>query len=170
MALSAIGMYGPDYLRRLAVMEEARKPQLDTEDRDARFIESAMADAIPNWGTGVRRIPMDGYPAGTDKKAFEVPTRESMEEFLDYDWTNEREYIIQKYDCEQFAFSLVSALGEKYAVNGIGIVIDWSSRHAYNIYVDPETRDVHLIEPQTDELMEVGEDEMHRLQRGLVLY
>lgn len=165
-------MYGPDYLRKLAVMEEARMPTIETVERKSTFIQKACRNSVEQFGHGVQRLPLDGYnPKDPDKKAYNCITAEGMEKFLKYDWTDKREYIRQRYDCEQFAFSFVAHISEQYNVTNVGVVIDYSSAHAYVAWVppreDPET--LKVIEPQSDEILDPGADDMHQLTRGFIL-
>lgn len=165
-------MYGPEYLRKLAVMEESRKPDLETVERKTQFMQSACKNTVDQFGNGVQRLPLDGYdPANLDKKAYKCITEEGMQKFLDYDWTNKREYIKQTYDCEQFALSFVTHLSEQYNINNVGVVIDYSSAHAYVAWVPPRSDPpaLKVIEPQNDNIMDPGANDMHKLERGYIL-
>ena len=72
-------------------------------------------------------------------------------------------YTPERYDCDDYAFAYKGSMGDEYRLNGVGLVIDWSGKHAYNCLVvapdDPGgLPEVHFLEPQTDGWVRVGPD------------
>lgn len=82
----------------------------------------------------------------------------SQTDFLNivaWDWIDRKQYLKTWYDCENFAFSFKAMVDRRFHLNQVGVVIDWSSSHAYNLVVFP-TGNVMLFEPQTDSLIFIG--------------
>ena len=93
-----------------------------------------------------------------------VPDEELMLHIVN-DWVEKkRDYVAERYDCEDFARSFKCYVVEEYGVNSIGYVLDWFSRHGYNVvvYKSGEEFNVKLFEPQSGKLMRV-EDRSKRL-------
>jgi hypothetical protein len=81
----------------------------------------------------------------------------SLEEFkkiISWDWTDHLHYEINSFDCENFAFYFASRVARMFGINAVGIVLDYSSAHAYNLVILKDSQGVRwmLYEPQTDEL------------------
>lgn len=146
-------------LRQLADQVE-QQHSIRTTQKDGQYIKSELEGYIPNFGDTVNRIPLDG--------TYECAWMSDVIEFLDHEWTDEKEYVKATYDCENFALRLAASAGMN-GFNNIGIVIDWSSSHAYNIAVFGGPRDPILIEPQSDTILDPGDNDMHKLDRGVIL-
>lgn len=91
---------------------------------------------------------------------YNVVTTEDMVSFLDRDKTNERTYVPEVYDCENFAFTLISNLSVS-EWNGIMVGIAFMARendtnHACNLFVDNEMG-VWFIEAETDAVFKMPE-------------
>lgn len=91
---------------------------------------------------------LDGRYFSTDSEGFDSMDRLDVIEYLPY--------RPARFDCENFAdlFKTTSAL--IFGVNTVGVVIDWSGGHAYNI-VYLEDGSVFLYEPQTGDRPKVGD-------------
>lgn len=66
-------------------------------------------------------------------------------------------------DCDDFAKGLWAQCPIRLLVNGIGLVLDWSGGHAYNILPTfksetPGDLILAFVEPQTDRWVAVGEE------------
>ena len=65
-----------------------------------------------------------------------------------------RKYAVDKFDCDAFSRVWYGRVAEDYEINGMGIVIDWSGQHSYNLLLvsdgeKPATRlTCRLFEPQ----------------------
>jgi hypothetical protein len=141
--------------------------KLDTEapfdlagitEKPASFVTEALSNA-PNYGNGVDWIPLDG-------KYF-LASNDDIAKIIGWDWTDAKEYILNQYDCENFAFSFKARVEETFLVNQVGLVIDWSSAHAYNVIV---TKDGELwfFEPQSDTIVETGSG-LYKMERAVIL-
>lgn len=130
-----------------------------TTEHPSRTMNARLAEYVPNYGDEVYRIPLDAtyYCAGPA----------TIQDYMAHEWGDEREYVSDRYDCENFAFRF-KALADVHGFTNVGVVVDWTSAHAYNIAVFPD-RDPFLIEPQTDRTVDPGADDMHQLQDGVIL-
>ena len=95
---------------------------------------------------------------------------EAWELFLRYSKVNEIKYVPETQDCDDFAKILTGECHRKLHVNGIGIVIDWSSGHAYNelvAYDDDGELLALALEPQGDQWV-LNRGRMHAGRCGFV--
>ena len=51
-----------------------------------------------------------------------VPQKE-FQKIIDWDWTDNKKYIAEKYDCDNFAFSFKARVDRRFHVNRVGLVI-----------------------------------------------
>jgi len=96
-----------------------------------------------------------------------ITNQADMKKIIKWDWTDNKKYISEKYDCDNFAFSFKAMVDRKFGVNNVGLVIDYSSGHAYNIIVFNDGI-VKLFEPQTDKWPRIGTN-MYKFERGKIL-
>ena len=94
-------------------------------------------------------------------------SKEVMEQIASFAWQKFLPYRKEKFDCDDFAFLFKSWVNLVYGLNNVGLVIDDSTSHAYNIVV---TNDGYLrvFEPQTGKWHELGTG-LYKLEKGLVL-
>ena len=85
-----------------------------------------------------------------DNKSWLMP-RAELEKAVFDDWTDKFRFIAERFDCADFAFHLKQVFAHN-GVNSVGVVIDASWRHAYNIimFTDGERA---LFEPQDDKFI-----------------
>ena len=83
-----------------------------------------------------------------DNKYIAVPQKE-FQKIIDWDWTDNKKYIAEKYDCDNFAFSLKARVDRRFHVNTVGLVIDYDGGHAYNIIIFADGTS-KIFEPQSD--------------------
>ena len=74
-----------------------------------------------------------------------------------YNGVDREKYTSEFFDCDNFATCLAGDVAQRWGINGIGVVLDFSAAHAYNcaLTVDTEDRNalkIIVIEPQTDHL------------------
>ena len=72
---------------------------------------------------------------------------------LAYNGVDRTRYKSEHFDCDNFALCLAGDVSQRWKVNGIGIVLDYSAGHAYNcvlVWEDGEV-DLRMVEPQTDQ-------------------
>ena len=84
---------------------------------------------------------------------------------IEADWTNERQYIKDRYDCDNFAFSFQARADEKFGLNSCpplyckyyseqGVFVDY---HYINVIVD-DILDIYLLEPMNDCLVKYNKE------------
>lgn len=116
-------------------------------------------------------------PKILDRKKVSIPL-DLLETILDNTKVDERKYIAESGDCDDFAIALAGVTRNRFRYGGIGIVIDYSGRHAYNCAMihDPDNPDqvgLIFIEPQSDGLIKKGmamsSSESYKMERGFIL-
>jgi len=84
---------------------------------------------------------------------YNLVLHDSMKSFLALDDTNRNKYVSQYYDCDDFSFRLIGqASTPEWA--GIAFGFAWSKSHAFNIFISA-SRQIYLIEPQTDKIIKI---------------
>ena len=78
-----------------------------------------------------------------------VCSRVDFEAIIRWDWTDKKKYVAEKYDCDNFAFSFKARMDRKFHLNNVGLVIDYSGKHAYNCVIFSDGT-AELFEPQSD--------------------
>jgi len=86
---------------------------------------------------------------------------------IDWDWTNEKKYVTEQYDCDNFAFNFKARVARKFGVNSVGLVIDYSGGHAYNLIVFSDGT-WKIFEPQSDRWPELGTG-LYKFEEGFIL-
>ena len=75
--------------------------------------------------------------------------------------TDKISYISEKYDCDNFALGFKADV-DRLGSNGVGLVVDFGRRHAYNVVVIKEENSneiqLRLIEPQNDRWILTDDD------------
>lgn len=96
-------------------------------------------------------------------------TRLDFDVIIKWDWTDEKRYVAEKYDCDNFAFSFKARMDRKFHLNNVGLVVDYSGGHAYNCVVFSDGT-VELFEPQEDSFKttQLGTG-YYKCESGLVL-
>ena len=98
---------------------------------------------------------------------YQVTTQKDMKKIIDWDWTDNKKYVAEKYDCDNFAFSFKAMVDRRFGINNVGLVVDYSGGHAYNIMVFNDGS-VRLFEPQTDRYARVGTGQ-YKFEEGKIL-
>ena len=95
---------------------------------------------------------------------------ETWELFLQYSGVDRIQYKSDTMDCDDFAQILCGECKRKLHVNGIGLVVDFSGRHAYNALLAYEGSELSLltIEPQNDKII-INRSGMYAAQYGFLL-
>jgi len=137
-----------DTLKASAALIEKLKyhyiPPFDLEEvveKDAIWMAETLS-VLPNWGNGVTRWPLDNK--------YYLCSLEDMQKIVAWDWVDAKEYIRSRFDCEDFVVSFKAHIDEIFKLNQVGIVLDWSSEHSYNLIVLPD-KQMLIMEPQTDQ-------------------
>jgi len=79
---------------------------------------------------------------------------ETFKRIIEWDWTDTRKYLDDVFDCDKFAMYFKSRMAIDFHINAIGIVLDNSSEHAYNLVILKDAQGVkyYLYEPQKDSI------------------
>ena len=95
-------------------------------------------------------------------------SKEAFQEIVDYNTLNEKQYILEQYDCDNFAFTFKAQVGLNHNLNNVGLVLDHSGGHAYNVVIfDDGTAE--LFEPQTDRWITPGESAAYSFTAGIII-
>lgn len=85
-------------------------------------------------------------------------------------------YVASRRDCDNFALALSGQVSLRLAVNGCGVVVDYSGCHAYCclLVADGDDLQVVLCEPQSDGLPKAGDTlsghEAYKAEQGFILF
>jgi hypothetical protein len=97
-----------------------------------------------------------------------VCSKSEFQRIVNTNTINEKQYVLDQFDCDNFAFTFKSQVAANYNLNNVGMVIDNSGGHAYNIVVFTNGT-AELFEPQTDRWITPGESEMYSFKKGIIL-
>ena len=124
-------------------------------ERDAQWLAAVLARALP---AGITHWPLDSR--------YWLPTLEDFDKLLQWDWTDQWEYTVDRFDCENYSIRTMTAFNA-LGLNCVGLVLDWSSGHAYNLVV-LEDGSFRWLEPQDDAYVTLGSG-LYKLTSGVVL-
>ena len=133
--------------------------RLSPEVHDEVWVEEALKK-VPHYGSGVRWRPLD--------KKYWVCSQKTFMRIVRWDWLERRKYMADKLDCDNFALIFMARLTDYFGLNNVGLVIDDSSGHAYNIVIFKDGS-VRIFEPQSDSWPNIGDEPLYKLQRGLII-
>lgn len=130
----------------------------------------AITEATGGWVRGqlqqyfpaMTYIPLDNVYQLTDQNSFL--------NVVVWDWIDKKEYQREKFDCDKFSICFAAHCYEYIGIDQVGIIIDWSSAHAYNLVLFPTGKPM-LFEPQSDSLFAISERDvqLYGLQNGVIL-
>jgi len=95
---------------------------------------------------------------------YKLPTKKQIADFLTLDSTNNYKYIMDEFDCDDFAIILHGKLRERFVNFAIGYA--QSSTHSFNFFID-EKKKLWLIEPQTDKIF-TTKDTRYKIEMVLI--
>jgi len=78
---------------------------------------------------------------------FKTATIDELQKILAYSKTKNGKYIAEYFDCDDFSYQL-QGIVSIYPWSSLPFGIIWTNQHAFNIYIDNESK-VYFIEPQT---------------------
>ena len=115
-------------------------PEIDyVVERDSAWVQQQ----IDSMDLGIIRYPLNAvYPMTNQANTLNI---------IAWDWADKLPWIRTKFDCEEFAllFHINTALF--LGLRHVGIVLDYSSGHAYNLILYPDGNK-QILEPQSDGL------------------
>jgi len=145
--------------------EEGIFPSPDVVQTDKDRVNDILKAEIDNYdgsAVPVKTIFTDGnYYLPTEKEQMDEAKMFNPFEYLPY--------RPSRFDCENFAaaFKVFSAF--LWGTNGVGMVIDWSGGHAYNVIVY-STGEIEFYEPQEGELVEIGQGEKYQMENATIMF
>jgi hypothetical protein len=79
---------------------------------------------------------------------------ETFKKIVEWDWTDTRKYVLDRFDCDKFAIYFKARMAIDFGVNAVGVVLDYSAGHAYNLVILRDAQGVKwlLYEPQNDSI------------------
>ena len=104
-----------------------------------------------------------GKPAYSADKKHYFTDWETWKQLIEYDWTNKKKYLADRYDCDNFAGSFCARMAEIYGLNTAGrLYCDVYDKdtgvkinpHVAVLIVDKDKR-MFLMESQTDNWIEI---------------
>jgi len=106
----------------------------------------AVINDLKSKGGMVAWLPLDGTYYTVDLDTFK--------KIIEWDWTDTRKYLEDTFDCDKFAMYFKSRMAIDFGINAIGVVLDYSSEHAYNLIIVKDQQGVkwYLYEPQNDNI------------------
>lgn len=116
------------------------------EERSGQWMQDTLAAAIPKFGDGVKRWPLDAK--------YWLCSQDDMAAIIQADFTDAKPYWAERYDCENFAFTFKALVDRVYGLNQVGLVIDWCG-HGYNVIVFADG-DCWFFEPMNDQTVSIG--------------
>jgi hypothetical protein len=111
-------------------------------------------------------LRLDGTYYSTDMNTFK--------KIVEWDWTDTRKYIADVFDCDKFAMYFKARMAIDFGINAVGVILDYSAGHAYNLVILRDPRGVvnyYLYEPQNDNLFtyEQRDKNMYAMQSYVLL-
>ena len=138
--------------------------KIETTEHGQQWLREALADNFDNIGNGMTHLPCDGR--------YWCPDIDAFDDIIDGCRVLAKEYVEWQFDCNNFAFYFQSQVAYEYGVNAVGVVIDYSGRHAYNVIVYDDGS-CALYEPQTGEFVNRGDDmsdhEAYAFEEGFII-
>ena len=130
---------------------------------DGAWLEGVLAKLIPGYGTKVRRILLDNK--------YRLCVSEDMQRIIEWDFVDQKEYLADFWDCDDFAFAFKARCAAVFGVNQVALIVDYSSLHAYNLIVLPDEK-IWLMEPQNDLYWDIKDHDykgQYALQNAVIL-
>jgi len=106
-----------------------------------------------------------GIPAFSADLSHYFVDWKTWEQLIEYDWTDKKKYLVDRYDCDNFAGSFQARMTETYGLNtagrlyckvydkDTGVIV---SGHVAVLIVDKDKR-VFLMESQNDKTLEIND-------------
>ena len=145
------------------------KPPQPAGEREFSDTQVAQAFAEAQLAPGIRHIPLD-------TRYWALPADE-WDKLIAAKGADKNAYVAERYDCDDFGFAFKGEMCDRYEVNGVGLVIDWSGRHCYNCLLVIGTDvnhplELHFLEPQTDKWVRVERadgPQCYSLTEGMII-
>ena len=145
------------------------KPPQPAGEQQFSEAQVAQAFAEAQLAPGIQHIALD-------TRYWALPADE-WDKLIAAKGEDKRAYTPERYDCDDFGFSFKGEMCDLYAINGIGLVLDWSGRHCYNCLLVVGTDvnhplELHFLEPQQDKWIRVERKDgpaCYSLTEGMII-
>ena len=142
-------------------------PDIEYEEQTGYEVRSAITKTIVTLkNTGKMPHSSKMEILALDSK-FWTCNEADWKKIIDYDWTDEKKYVTEQYDCDNFAFNFKARVARKFGVNSVGLVVDYSGKHAYNLIVFSDGT-WKIFEPQSDRWPTLGIGQ-YKFEDGYIL-
>lgn len=116
---------------------------------------------------------LKGYNTRTWKritldKKYWLCSKSHFQTIIQYNKINEKQYTSDQFDCDNFAFAFKAQVALNHGLNNVGLVIDNSGGHAYNVIIFNDGS-AALFEPQTDKYVTPGQSKMYTFKKGIII-
>lgn len=95
-------------------------------------------------------------------------TKTEFQRVVDANTIDEKKYVVDQFDCDNFAFNFKAQVALQFNLNNVGMVIDHSGRHAYSVVIFSNGT-AELFEPQNDKWVTPGESKAYTFKEGIVI-
>ena len=143
-------------IRRRRKAVEKSNPRHMNSEQITTALRSLRGYREGKW----QRINLDNKYWVCDKIEFQ--------KVVDANTIDEKKYIVDKFDCDNFAFAFKAQVAMQYNLNNVGLVIDHSGGHAYCVVVFSNSS-AQLFEPQNDRWITPGESKSYTFKEGIVI-
>ena len=141
--------------KRKKTIKKTNPLQMNSEE-----ITTALR-TLKGYRTGSwQRINLDNKYWVCDKAEFQ--------KVVDTNTINEKKYIIDQFDCDNFAFNFKAQVALQFNLNNVGMVIDHSGGHAYCVVIF-SNGEAELFEPQNDRWVSPGESKSYSFKKGIII-
>lgn len=138
-------------------------PDLTTKVVDQEKVEDVLSD-LDQWDQRESYWYDDGK--------YRVPNIDDFEAVARRDSTDEREYVADYFDCDNYSEYIIALFARRYRCNSVGIVMspDAEPPHAFNVVIVEVDGDIEarLWEPQTDEWVLDESDPKYTLDGAMI--
>lgn len=143
---------------KILLEQNVRKIPVDAVTIDSVQIRKLLQE-FPSYRMGnMTHIQLDGK--------YWTCSKESLVKVIKEEWEYQKGYLLDRFDCDDSAVVFKALLAFKYGLNNVGVVIDYSSSHAYNLIVFSDK--VEIFEPQSDSWPQIG-SESYKFESGYIL-
>jgi len=91
----------------------------------------------------------------TSDASYDTARKKDIEKFLSLNYFRFRQYVPEKYDCDNYSFALMGMF--TYLMSGYAVGIAWvetgNGAHALNFFID-ENKEFWYIEPQNNNIFQ----------------
>ena len=142
-------------------------PDIEYEEQTGYEVRSAINKKIVALKNSGEMTSISNMEIKALDTKFWTCNEADWKKIIAYDWTDEKKYVTEQYDCDNFAFNFKARVARKFGVNSVGLVIDYSGGHAYNLIVFSDGT-WKIFEPQSDRWPTLGKGQ-YKFEDGFIL-